>query len=88
MQMGGSASPSASTASLFLATTQSISAQQMHSTTRFSLWQLPHLHLQFPIEILPYDSELMTYAYERKNTFKPKIISHIDIVDICARKYT
>ena len=22
------------------------------STTRFSLWQLPHLHLQFPIEIL------------------------------------
>jgi len=87
MQMGGSASP-ASTASLFLATTQSISAQQMHPTTRFSLWQLPHLHLQFPIEILAYDPELMTYAYERTNTFQPRIISDINIVDICARKYT
>jgi len=84
MQMGGSASPSASTASLFLATTQSISAQQMHSTTLFSLWQLPHLHLQFPIKILAYDPELMTYAYERTNTFELRIISHINIVDICA----
>jgi len=84
MQMGGSASPSASTASLFLATTQSISAQQMSSTTQFSLWQLPHLHLQFPIEILAYDPELMTYAYERTNTFELRIISHINIVDICA----
>lgn len=43
---GGSASPSASTDSLFLATTQSISEQQTHSWTRFNRWQFPHWHLE------------------------------------------
>ena len=76
-----------STALLFLATTQTISAKQKHSssTTRFNLWQLPHLHLQFPIEIWSFDLN----AYKRTNTFQPRNISHIDIVDdVCTRKYT
>ena len=76
-----------STALLFLATTQTISAKQKHSssTTRFNLWQLPYLHLQFPIEIWSFDLN----AYKRTNTFQPRNISHIDIVDdVCTRKYT
>ena len=43
------------------------------------------LHLQFPIEIWSFDLN----AYKRTNTFQPRNISHIDIVDdVCTRKYT
>lgn len=47
MQTSGSVSPSCSTASLFLATIQSISEQQMHSSTRWRRWQFPQVHLRY-----------------------------------------
>ena len=45
MHTGESSSPSASTASLSFATTQSISKQQTHSTSLVSCWQFPQVHI-------------------------------------------
>ena len=43
------------------------------STTRFRLWQLPHLHLQFPIVMWSFNLN----AYKRTNTFQRRNVSHI-----------
>ena len=44
---------------------------QIHSTTRFSLWQLSHLQLWFPIKILAYDLCIWTHnhIYSRREFF-------------------
>ena len=67
------------TASLFLAVLarhsqfrQKKKKRHSSSTARFSPWQLPLLHLQFPIEIWSFDLN----AYKRTNTFQRLVLKH------------
>ena len=83
MQVGGSASPSASIAWSFLATTQSISAQQTHSssTNRFLV------HENFHTYTYNFQSRFDILTQMRINA-PTHSSGHIDTVDdVCTRKY-